>query len=169
MRNFTNEAGFTLLETMIAAAILAIAFLSYTALQLSSTRGNATSISITGKANWASDRIERLLTQSYDELASLDVDADGTDQDPLETGQDKDENNNGVVDANENYGLHHNTVATADGNAVSTDADNTYAILWNVAVDKPVPNTITVHVIVTSRKQNATETTEFEYIKAKAI
>lgn len=169
MKNLRNEFGFTLLETMIAVAILAIAFLTYTALQLSSTRGNATSISITGKANWAADQIEQLLAGSYNDLAALDVDGDGTNQDPMETGRDKDENDDGILDANENFGLHHNSAATADGSVISNDAGNTYTVFWNIAVDKPVPNTITVHVIATSQKQNATETTEFDYIKAKGI
>ncbi len=36
---------------------------------------------------------------------------------------------------------------TADHNAVSTYG--TYTIFWNVAVDEPIPNTKTIHVIVT--------------------
>lgn len=156
-----------MLEVLIAVVVLTIGILTYTAMQISSTRGNAISMSITGKSNWAADQVETLLAMSYDQLAALDVDGDGTNQDPLQNGQDKDEDNDGVLDDNENFGLHHNTAATADGNAVSPDANNTYTIFWNVAVDKPVLNTITVRVIVTSQKQDTTETTEFEYIKAR--
>lgn len=167
MKTINNERGFTLIEVMIASAILAVGILVFALVQTGAIRSNNISTSITGKANWAADQVEKLVAMNYDDLAALDVDGDGTNQDPLESGIDKDENNDGVLDANENFGLHHNTAATADGNATSQDANATYSIFWNVAVDTPIPNTVTVHVITTSKKLNSVETVEFDYIKAK--
>ncbi len=170
MKTINNEAGFTLIEVMIAALVLAVGVLAYTGMQITAITGNTTSISITGKSNWAADQIEKLLAMPYDDLVDLDVDGDGTNQDPLEVGTDNDDNGDTTVDANENFGLHHNTAATADGSATSPDANNTYTIFWNVAVDKPLTNMVTVNVIVESRKQDAAQkSVEFQYIKENTI
>lgn len=169
MKRLGNEAGFTLLEVMIAGVILAIGILTYAGLQISATKGNATSISITSKSNWAADQVEKLLSLSYNDLVLLDEDGDGTDQDPLGIGIDRDDNGDTIVDDDENFGLHH-IGAAADGTAFSLDANQTYTIFWNIAVDKPLVNTVTVHVIVISKKQNAAQkSVEFDYIKAKII
>jgi len=165
MHRINNQSGFTLLEVMIAAAVLAIGMLAYAGMQLSGTRGNADAISITGKSNWAADQVEKLLAMTYDDLVAMDVDGDGTNQDTLEVGLDKDDNGDTVVDNNENFGLHHDTAATADGNTVSPD--NRFSIFWNVAVDKPLINTVTVNVIVMSSQQGNAQPLHFDYIKAR--
>ncbi len=158
MKTIRENSGFTLLETLIAMSILAVGLLTYVGLHLSATRGSATGISITGKSSWAAERIERLMLSSYDDLVALDNggDKDGTDQDPLENGQDNDGGNFGLNDA---------TAATADGSA--TSPDGTYTIFWNVAVDHPLVNMVTVNVIVTSKKQGTQQKdVEFQYIKS---
>lgn len=170
MSFFNNDGGFTLLETMIAAAVLALGIITYTGMQISSTRGNAQGISITGKANWAADQVEKLMAMPYNDLAAMDADGDGTDQDPLESGIDIDDNGDSVVDVNENFGLHHDTAATADGSVTSPDANATYTVFWNVAVDHPLVNMLTLNVIVTSKKDTAQHAAvQFQYIKSRTI
>ncbi len=166
MKHVTNDNGFTLIEAMISMLILIFGVLAYLAMQAAAISGNQTGASITGKANWAADQIEQLIAMPYDDLAALDIDGDGTDQDPLGIGKDKDDNGDSVIDANENFGLHHDTATTADGTV--TSPDSTYTIFWNVAVDKPLEDMVTVHVLVESRKQtDIKKTVEFEYIKAR--
>ncbi len=158
MKHITNNTGFTLIEAMISMLILIFGILAYLAMQAAAISGNQTGANITGKANWAADRIEQLIAMPYDDLVALDNDKDGTNQDPLGIGKD----NSG----NDNFGLNDDTVATADGNA--TSPDSTYTIFWNVAVDKPLEDMVTVHVLVESRKQTKIQkTVEFEYIKAR--
>ncbi len=165
MKIADNNNGFTLLETMIALVILAIGLLTYVGLQISAIRGNADAISITGKSNWAADQIERLLVLPYDDLAALDADGDGTGQDPLEEGRDGDDGGPAGGDGISNFGLDDATTTTADGNM--TSPDGTYTIFWNVAVDHPLVNMVTLKAIVTSRKQGTQQKdVEFQYIKS---
>ncbi len=155
MKIIRQNNGFTLLETVIAMGVLAVGLMTYVGLHLSATRGSANGISITGKSSWAAERIERLMLLSYDDLVAMD-DGDGTDQDPLENGQDNDGGNFGLNDA---------TAGTADGSA--TSPDGTYTIFWNIAANHPLTNMVTVNVIVTSRKQGAQQKdVEFQYIKS---
>ncbi len=166
MNHLTNEKGFTLIEAMVAAVILTTGVITYLVMQSTAIKGNKTGASITGKTSWATEQVEMILAKPYTELITMDKDGDGTNQDPMRKGVDKDDNGDSIIDANENFGLHHADTSTADGSKISPDG--TYSIFWNVALSHPVENMVTVNVIVTSKKQNATQkAVELKYVKAK--
>lgn len=68
-----NEKGFSLLEVVVTMAILSYAILGVISMQFAAMRANSYSGSLTEATNYASDRMERLMSVNY---ASL---ADGTD------------------------------------------------------------------------------------------
>jgi hypothetical protein len=112
-------------------------------MHISSINGNASANNMTLGTNWASDRIEILLSRSYGHSDFEDDDGDGA------------------------GGLDNATPATADGR--DTSPDNRYTILWNVAVDTPVPNCKTIRVIVTSQDRGVTKTIPLTYYKNEQI
>lgn len=168
-QNPTNQ-GFTLLEVIIAIAILTIGILSLCSMHVASINGNASASNMTIGGNWASDRIEILLGRPYDHPDLEDDNGDGTN---------KDTDNNGSDDKGGDFGLNGGLIfnaaglltgvkkAAADGRA--TSPDNRYTILWNVAIDTPVPNCKTIRVIVTSQERGVIKTIPLTYIKSEQI
>ena len=71
----THQAGFTLLELMIAMVILGIGILSIVALQARNVIQNSSAKRQTEGYNWAMDQIETLLQLPYND-ANLDFDGD---------------------------------------------------------------------------------------------
>lgn len=167
MKIIHTQNGFTLIEAVIAMAILAIGILTLQTMQVIGIKGTSQANRITVGSTWAADRIEQIQVLDYDDTILNDSDGDGTNQDGNEDGVDDDENNNGIVEANEQFGLEHDTVATADGN--DTSPDNVFTIFWNVAVDQPVKNTKTIRIIVTSNQQGKARRVTFDYVKADII
>jgi type IV pilus modification protein PilV len=158
-----HNKGFTLVEVMIAIAVLTIGILALYSMQVSAINGNATANNLTNASNWASDRVEILLSRPYDcspasaNCHDLDDDnGDGTNQPVDVNGNDSDGGN---------FGLDNATAATADGREVSPDGR--YTILWNVAVNTPVPSSKTIRVIVTSQDRGVTKTVPLTYIKSE--
>lgn len=68
MQTINNEKGFTLIEALVAMVILVIGILSLYTMQTTSVRGNATAFGLTSAATWATERIERLFTEKYDDI-----------------------------------------------------------------------------------------------------
>jgi prepilin-type N-terminal cleavage/methylation domain-containing protein len=60
-----NENGFTLIETLVAMVILAIAMLGIAQLQLSAIQGNRSSYDMTEASALASDMIEQMVLQNW--------------------------------------------------------------------------------------------------------
>ena len=143
MKLLRNRNGFSLLEVVIALAIFSISIIALYALQTRTITQNATASRITTAATWASEKIEDLIALSYNDLKEKSTDKDGV------------------------LGLQDSTVATADGNEVSPDG--VYTVLWNVAEEKPLPNTKTIRMIVTSKRFGTGSKVELEYIKHKGI
>lgn len=154
--NSLDKRGFTLIEVVIALAILAIGILAMFSMQTMGIKGNTTANHISTGSTWAADRLELLMALPYDDDDLNDTDLDGTDQDVVDK--------NGLDDNGGNFGLEDATPATADHSA--TSPDNIYTIYWNVAVDVPFTNTKTVHVIV---QQLNRADIEFEYIKDRVL
>lgn len=70
MQTVNNEKGFTLIEALVAMVILVIGILSLYTMQTTSVRGNATAFGLTSAATWATERIERLFTDTYADIDS---------------------------------------------------------------------------------------------------
>lgn len=64
-RNLNGNAGFTLLEVIIAISILTFGLLAVASMQASSIRGNALAGGLTESSTWAGDRLEKLVTLPY--------------------------------------------------------------------------------------------------------
>ena len=78
----SREAGFTLLEVIIAISILTVGLLAVASMQAAAIRGNDAAYRVTEGVTWAQDRLEYLLVLPYDDPA-LSI---GDDQaDPMTT------------------------------------------------------------------------------------
>ena len=144
MNVFSENGGFTLIEVIIALAILTIGILAVNAMQTVSVRGNFTANRLTTAATWATDRAEVLFNLEYDDDELLD---DG----------------GGAADGL--AGLNDATAATADGNDISKDGE--YTIYWNIAEDVPMPNLKTINVIITYSGMGAAKTVTLTHRKSK--
>ena len=171
MHKLTEQAGFTLIETLVAIGVLTIGILTLYTMQISAIHGNSTAGQITRAATAGANQIEAIFAMDYADL--LDVDNDGTGQDANNDGVDDDGGNFGLQDAqccqdgNDPAG---NAVAgcaqRADGCALGFDG---YAVYWNVAVDEPMPATKRVSVNVVRMDRGTRKAIEFPYIKAEVV
>lgn len=162
-----SQNGFTLLETMIAIAILTIGILSLYSMQLSAIRGNSRANQITTSANWAAGRVEQLIAREYDEKPPLShpywlVDEDGDGVAGL-----NDTETAGFVTADRLYTQNGDGSEriTVNGGAVPANAIP-YSIYWNVAVDDPIANTKTIRVITVWNDRGEQKRTVVDYVKA---
>ena len=69
MNTLNNEKGFTLIEALVAMAILTIGILALITMQTTAFKGNSKARGITTASNWAQDRIETLFNTKYELLA----------------------------------------------------------------------------------------------------
>lgn len=166
MRKIKSQNGFTLIETVIAIAILAIGILSLYSMQVSAIRGNSHANQITTSANWAADRIEQLIAREYDEKLPTSppywlVDEDGDGVAGL-----NDTAIGGVVTADRLYtqNADGSEQITVNGDAVPANAIP-YSIYWNVAVDATTPNTKTIRVITLWSDRGQQKNTVVDYVK----
>lgn len=140
-----NQEGFSLIEALIAIIILGIGILTVTTMQVTGMQGNAKARNITTSSNWASDRIEYLLSKPYDDDDLKDDDDDKA------------------------AGLDDDTAATADGMATSPDGFHT--IYWNIHdnydLTDPKTDTKTIRIIVQRKDRGETREITFNYLKAR--
>ena len=66
-RDRDNEAGFTLLEVMIAITVLTVGLLAVAGMQTAAIRGNDKAYRVTEGTTWAQDRLELLVALPYDD------------------------------------------------------------------------------------------------------
>lgn len=71
MNKLNDHSGFTLIETLVAIAILTIAIITLYSMQTTAIRGNATANSLTVASNWARDRVEKVMAQKYTDLQDI--------------------------------------------------------------------------------------------------
>ncbi|MEA3477550.1 MAG: prepilin-type N-terminal cleavage/methylation domain-containing protein [Bacteroidota bacterium] len=152
-----QENGFTLLEVLIAVAILTIGILGVNALQITAIRGNSTARGLTESTNFASAQVEELIEAPYIPPNPCPNDDGSSDYFLC------DDNNDGVVNSGEIEKFLNNdpTASPPDGTAVSPD--NKQTIYWYVANDTPVARTKTVmvHLVRTDRGQRRTVTLNY--------
>lgn len=81
----TREAGFTLIEIIIAISILTFGLLAVASMQSAAIRGNQLGYRLTEGSTLAQDRLEFLIGQPYND-PSLNVGSNKADPDPGGTG-----------------------------------------------------------------------------------
>jgi prepilin-type N-terminal cleavage/methylation domain-containing protein len=140
MRKKNKEGGFTLLEVIVAIAILTFGILAVASMQAASIRGNAFSNSATEGLTWAGDEVERLVALPWDDPLLQDTDGDGAP---------------GLGDI--------------DGNADNNNVQGKYTINWNVAENTPITNTKTINVIVTWTYQGDQKTVALQRVIPRII
>jgi len=127
IKGINNERGFTLVEVIVAIALLTFGILAVASMQGSALQGNSFGIGVTEGTTLAADRLEKLVALGYDHSSLLDTDGDGV---------------TGLDDA---------TDATADQKATVVRAKRTYTLYWNVADNVVIDNTKTLNLIVSWR------------------
>ena len=65
-----SEAGFTLIEVIVAIAIFTIGILSVSAMQITSIKGNSMANGLSQASVYAADKIEKVMAMPYSELIS---------------------------------------------------------------------------------------------------
>jgi len=114
-----KQAGFTLIETLMAMAIFTIGILALFGMQSAAITENLAANKITTGSAWASDQVERLISLDYNDPILSDDDGDGC---------------NGLNDQISGNG----TDADADGfidGRNNASSPPYYNIYWNVAQD----------------------------------
>ncbi|NIQ76071.1 MAG: prepilin-type N-terminal cleavage/methylation domain-containing protein [Gammaproteobacteria bacterium] len=154
MNSPKKEAGFTLLEILIAIAILAFGILAVATMQATSIKGNSQAIGITEGITLAQDKIEEFIYLDYNHPDISDTDNDGTNQDTAP--------DDGVDDNGGNFGLD-DTDAAADHNPPDVGR---YKIYYNIAVDEPINNIKTIRVIVQWTDRQVAKRATVDYMKA---
>ena len=133
--SLSDPKGFTIIEVMIAVAILAIGILGIASVQGSAIRSNNLSDNITCALTLAEDKMEELLGLDYNNPELQDViTGNNTDLSEIEEG---------LIDNQEI-----NIDETGRVNA------GHFRRIWNIADDKPIPNNKTITVIVTWDNDN---------------
>ena len=141
-RSDFNQAGFTLLEVLIAVVIFTIGILSVNAMQISSINGNSAANIVSESTTWGSDRVESMLAMAYNDVALTDADADG---------------DAGLNDVD----------ANADGSL--TSPDGRYSIFWNVSNNSPFIGAKTINVIINTQEKGIMKSVTMTYIKADSV
>jgi prepilin-type N-terminal cleavage/methylation domain-containing protein len=148
-----KEEGYTLIEILIAIAILAFGLMAVATMQITAIKTNAIASGISQGLTLGQARVEELMNLPYGHDDLKDWDGDGTG---------KDLDNDGVDDDEDNFGLKH-TVGEADRSTPETN--DGYTIYWNVAVDEPVISSKTIRVIVTWTEKGRNKRINLDFVK----
>ena len=165
-----KDGGFTILEVLIALAILAIGILAVATMQATAIKGNSQAIGITEGITLAQDKVEELMKFPYDTSAVAgdplgDTNGDGTNQDGDSPPNGIDDDDEGtVVDGILNFGF-----GQTGGAADHTENVGRYTIHWNVAVNQPITNVKTVRIIVLWSDRGAAKRASVEFMKMDVI
>jgi prepilin-type N-terminal cleavage/methylation domain-containing protein len=148
MKKDNSQNGFTLIEVLIAIALLTIGILGAATMQIAAIDGNSTAIRLTEAATWAEDELETLMGRSY-------------------TDPDLRDNSNTGVNAGVT-GLNNTDVvgSLADGGPV---IQNNFTIFWNAADNYPVLGTKTIRVIVRRNDKGIVKTVTRDFIMKEPI
>jgi prepilin-type N-terminal cleavage/methylation domain-containing protein len=144
-----KQEGYTLVEILIAIAILAFGLLAVATMQVTAIKTNAIASGISQGLTLAQTKVEELMNLAYSALN--DTDLDGTDEDA---------DDDGIDDDGGNFGL----------NDTGNDSDNEepngrYTIYWNVAVNEPVISSKTIRVIVTWTEKGRNKRIKLDFVK----
>lgn len=160
-KTMTYRDGFTLIEVMIAVAILGIGILGVASMQMAAINGNSTAGKLTANATLVMDRIERLtaLPYAHPDLAGTAYDDSDLVTFPLET-----------------QGLLHNPGTGADGLDNNRDGridevgeTGDISIQWRVVDNYPFDEIKTVRITVAQGIGNNRKTVTIVTYKMDAI
>lgn len=139
-----HDAGFTILEVLVALAIFFLGIMAVMALQTRSVQGNARARGVTDIAVCAADRLEKLIALPFNDPNLVagnfnpDQAADGIDN-----------NYDGFIDeANESGSL---------------------SVAWTIADDWPILNVKTITVMVTNMHPNVQRTFTVQSTKPQIL
>jgi prepilin-type N-terminal cleavage/methylation domain-containing protein len=148
-----KQEGYTLVEILIAIAILAFGLLAVATMQVRAIKTNATASGISQGLTLGQAKVEELMNLAYSHTALSDTDGDGTNQDA---------DDDGVDDDGDNFGLSH-TAGEADSN--TPENNDGYTIHWNIAVGEPVTSSKTIRVIVTWTEKGRNKRIKLDFVK----
>lgn len=153
MEHDNSQNGFTLIEVIIAMAMLTIGILGAASMQIASIDGNSLAMRLTGAATWASETQETLMALPY------------THPDATTSTDPKLEDDSGGVGV---AGLNDTDIigSLADGGPV---VEGPYTIFWNVADDYPIENCKTIRVLVRYNDKGTEKTVVQNFTKMRAI
>lgn len=154
-RQFSSDRGFTLIEAVVALAVLSIGILTINIMQTGAVRSNYRASQITTASARAGDRMERINSLPYNDVSLTDQNGDGTNQDTDKNGLDDDD-----VDAIANFGLDE----TVNADYTIPFPDEGLTMHYNIAVDHPLENTKTIRVIIVRDADQ--QQLVFDYFKA---
>jgi len=142
----TSQKGFTLIEVLIAIALLTIGIFAAGTMQLSALSGNSQAKQLLGSVVWNGDRLEDLMSRPYDDAAL------------------EEKKNKAIVVV----GLDYTDIGgnTADYSEV---VDPNFKVFWNVADDYPLFGCKTIRVIVRRTDQGISKTTTMDFVKMNSI
>jgi prepilin-type N-terminal cleavage/methylation domain-containing protein len=158
MRKGKKEAGYTLVEVLIALGILGFGLLAVATMEVTAIRTNARASGLSQGVTLAQAKAEELMNLPYSTLVGLDVDLDGTNQDADSDGNDDDGGNFGLNDTLDGGG---NVVA--DGSELNVNGG--YSIYWNVAVNEPAANSTRIRVIVTWTERGKDKRLSLDFVQ----
>lgn len=155
-RECKRQSGFTLVEVLVAMAVLTIGILGVFAMQIASVGGGNLAVRTTKSATWAGDQLETLMALSYTNAALTDN----------PTGA----NVAGVGSA----GLDDTDAAgrLADGGPVTPlvgGLPGDYTIFWNVADNYPIFGCKTIRVIARRSDLGFSRIVTLDFIRMEPI
>jgi prepilin-type N-terminal cleavage/methylation domain-containing protein len=145
-----HQEGFTLLEIIIAIAMLSLGILAIATMQVSAIKGNVHASGITEGITLAQERVEQLMPLHYNHFDLSDGSGDNDGQAGLGD------------DANADHQDPNNPIKLSG-------FGQQYNIYWNIAEDWPLPNTKTIRVIVTWTERGNQRSASLEFAKANNI
>ena len=167
-----NQAGFTLIETLMAMAIFTIGILALFGMQSAAITQNVVANKITTGSTWAADQVEQLISLPYNH--PFLVDGGGT--------------QNGCAGLNNWPDPQQSPAQTADSQAFGVFSSGTtppvYNVYWNIAQDcsltdvpisgikaDEVQRPKHIRILVTRVNGNGTEelTATYNYIKQNVV
>ena len=151
-----REQGFTLLEIIIAIAILSIGLLAVATMQTTAIIGNSQAIGITEGITLAQDRAERIARLAYNDATLSD--GAGTNDDSAGLDDNPNDATNPLADQSDP-----NNPILVGG------VGRPYNVYWNVAEDWPITNTKTIRVIVLWTDRGAQKRASVDLIRADVI
>jgi len=139
-----GDAGFTILEVLVALAIFFLGIMAVMALQTSSVRGNSRARGVTDIAVCAADRIEKLIVLPFG-----DPNLVAGNYAPAQTVDGIDNNYDGQID--------------------EADEAGTVSVTWTIADDWPMLNVKTITVTVTNNHPNVQRTFTVQNTKPQVL